>query len=700
MKINSTNNHHLSFLYKKVNGNPPEFICPFCKSNTPLIQDIYIDRNTKSPYLAFKCKCNNKNENAIISLDEYFKAFTEQKMCFKHDNNKAELYCKKCSLYMCETCSNYHSLFKSDHDSYLKKVTSMNLEANNSIDENMIFLKNKTKSKTFLVFEKSYNKIIQEYNEYISAENKIINEMILNLNQLQKDIQQNREIVMRNSNQIMLFVKSLYEAYDTSNNNINESINYEKIVKMQKISTIDSFLFKRDNELINSICQHFNQILKVMLNQQFDMVTRSTVIIVKNDIDSNMLSSNRQISTTVEMSENEKIPLGEFSYLENTKGINNNIEYENSTSEIKQYFNKNYISISPTSSQSLLFNESDDNINIFSNNPTPGKSSQLSEDITLDRNKSNLDNNTNDDEELHYLTQNESICTLTEQGGPITSIIQLKNCRDKTMNHQIVTAGNTNYILFWNPSTYQAINKISSRKGNITVLFELLDGSLAMSYDNCIIKIYLLPKKICTSILIGHANIITSMLQIHPKVFITASKDQSIKFWDTIENNCLYTINEHEKGINCLLYIEQETFASCGDDSKIIFYTNNKKQFELIGHKGYINTICKLSSDILASGGEEFNIKLWDFKKRQCIGSLIRHTSSINYIISLLPSDDNQYIALSVSNDGTIILWNVNTRMSIKEIKKAHNSPISVALMTEDNKLYTGGSDGLIKIWT
>ena len=167
MKINSTNNHHLSFLYKKVNGNPPEFICPFCKSNTPLIQDIYIDRNTKSPYLAFKCKCNNKNENAIISLDEYFKAFTEQKMCFKHDNNTAELYCKKCSLYMCETCSNYHSLFKSDHDSYLKKVTSMNLEANNSIDENMIFLKNKTKSKTFLVFEKSYNKIIQEYNEYI-----------------------------------------------------------------------------------------------------------------------------------------------------------------------------------------------------------------------------------------------------------------------------------------------------------------------------------------------------------------------------------------------------------------------------------------------------------------------------------------------------------------------------------------------------
>ena len=700
MKINSTNNHPLPCLHKTLNGNPPEFICPFCKSNTPLIQDIYIDRNTKSPYLAFKCKCNNKNENAIISLDEYFKAFTEQKLCFKHDNNKAELYCEKCSLYMCETCSNYHSLFKTNHDSYLKKVSSMNIESNNSIVDS--FLRNKSKSRTYLFFEQSYNKIVQEYNEYISAENKIINEMILNLNQLQKDIQQNRELVTHNSNQIMFFVKSLYEAYDTSNNNINKSINYEKIVKMQKISAIDNFLFKRDNELINSICQHFNQILKVMLNQQFDMVTRSTVIINKNDLDSNMLSSNRQISTTVEMSENEKIPLGEFSYLEHTKAINSNMEYENSTSEIKQYFNKNYISISPTSSQNLLLDEGDDNINIFSNNPTPSKSSKLSEDIILDKKKSLLDNNTDTDreEELHYLTQNESICTLTEQEGPITSIIQLKNCKDKTMNHQIVTAGNTNYIVFWNPSTLQAISKISSRKGNITVLFELLDGSLAMSYDNCIIKIYALPEKICTSILIGHAKIITSMLQIQPKVFITASKDQSIKFWDTIENNCIYTINEHSKGINCLLYIEQEIFASCGDDSKIIFYEKNKKQFELIGHKGNINTMCKLSPDILASGGEDCDIKLWDFKKKQCIGSLIRNTSSINHILSLIPLVDNQYIALSVSNDGTIILWDVNTRMSIKEIKKAHNSSILVALMAEDNKLYTGGSDGLIKIWT
>ena len=65
-----------------------------------------------------------------------------------------------------------------------------------------------------------------------------------------------------------------------------------------------------------------------------------------------------------------------------------------------------------------------------------------------------------------------------------------------------------------------------------------------------------------------------------------------------------------------------------------------------------------------------------------------------------MPSVDNQYIALSVSNDGKIILWNVNTRMCIKEIDNAHRASILVALMAEDNKLYTGGSDGLIKIWT
>ena len=682
MKVNSTYNQVLP-TSNNSSGNPLIFLCPFCKSNTPLIQDIYIEQNTKSPYISFKCKCNTKNENSIIKIDDYFKAF-EQKLCFKHDNNEALFYCEKCSLYMCETCSNYHSFFKKEHYRYLRKVNSFN---NDDKRETTL------KGNTYIRFEQSYNRIIQEYNEYISAENKIINEMILNLKQLQKDIERNKEIVMNNANHIMLFVKSLYkDFYDSSNNSINKTINNEKILNIQKINTIDTFLFKHDNEFINKVCHTFNKITRGMFKQQLDMLTRSIVIIDKNENDTN---SNRQFSTTVEMSENEKATLGEFTYPDN-KVDNKSIEDEIGTSEFK-YYEKNYITISPISSQNLILDEEEDNINIFSNNPfpTPSKGSKLSDELIQDKNS-----NTDYEQEIQYLSQNESICTLTEQGGPITSIIQLKNCKDKNMNHQIVTAGHTNYVIFWNPSTFQAINKISSRKGNITVLFELLNGSLAMSYDNCIIKIYELPQKICTSILIGHANIITSMLQMQPKVLITGSKDQAIKFWDTVENTCLYTINEHEKGINCLLYMENETFASCGDDSKIIFYEKTKKQFELIGHKGYINSICKLSSDIIASAGEDCDIKLWNFKKRQCIGSLIRNTSPINCIIGLMPSVDNQYIALSVSNDGKIILWNVNTRMCIKEIDNAHRTSILVALMAEDNKLYTGGSDGLIKIWT
>ena len=683
MKVNSTYNQVLPSTSNNSNGNPSVFVCPFCKSNTPLIQDIYIDQNTKSPYISFKCKCNTKNENAIIKIDDYIKAF-EQKLCFKHDNNEALFYCEKCSLYMCETCSNYHSFFKKEHYRYLRKVNSFK---NDDKRETTL------KGNTYIRFEQSYNRIIQEYNEYISAENKIINEMILNLKQLQKDIERNKEIVMNNANHIMLFVKSLYkDFYDSSNNSINKTINNEKLLNIKKINTIDTFLFKHDNEFINKVCHTFNKITRGMFKQQLDMLTRSIVIIDKNENDTN---SNRQFSTTVEMSENEKATLVEFTYPDN-KVDSKTIEDEIGTSEFK-YYEKNYITISPISSQNLILDEEEDNINIFSNNPfpTPSKGSKLSDELIQDKNS-----NTDYEQEIQYLSQNESICTLTEQGGPITSIIQLKNCKDKNMNHQIVTAGHTNYVTFWNPLTFQAINKISSRKGNITVLFELLNGSLAMSYDNCIIKIYELPQKICTSILIGHANIITSMLQMQPKVLITGSKDQAIKFWDTVENTCLYTINEHEKGVNCLLYIENQTFASCGDDSKIIFYEKTKKQFELIGHKGYINSICKLSSDIIASAGEDCDIKLWDFKKRQCIGSLIRNTSSINYIIGLMPSVDNQYIALSVSNDGKIILWNVNTRMCIKEIDNAHRTSILVALMAEDNKLYTGGSDGLIKIWT
>ena len=663
---------------QKQNAVNKEFICPLCKMNTPLIQAIYIDQKTQSPFVSLICKCNPKNERFDISLSKCINLKRGKQNCFKHENCEGKFYCKKCSLYMCETCYTYHSLFKNDHEKNIESVNEKKEESTNCDTVNTITHSN---LRRFNVYEGGYNKLLCEYNDFISSEVKIIDDMIFNLNQLKKDIEIKKEIVLINSNQILDFIKALYTDLSNQSTTIGKTINIEKIVNIQKISPIDSIILKQDHEMISKICIQFNQIIQSLLKQQCQIVNRPIVSVDNKE----EMSTNRQISTTVGMTELAQIE-------------GDTPQDECMTYEIKKHINKNYIDITPTISpvfdeaeqihlfsqnSSQLFNDSDNNNNLNESN----------NDITDNYNVQNVSNNKNE-----ILTQEESLFALTEHSNAITCMIQLYNNRNDTINHQIVTASNETYIIFWNSSNYQAVNRMTSRKGNINIVKELADGSLALAYDNNIIKIYIIPEQICTSILIGHSNIITSMIEPAPSVLATSSRDATIKFWDLKQNSCSDSISEHTKGVNCLLYIKENTFASCSDDKRILIFDNKKIIFELVGHKGRIYNLCKITSTVMASCGEDSDVKLWDYTKGICIGSLIKHNAPINEIICI-SQDESNPLLLSISNDKSMIVWNMEKRSNIKKINNAHSQAITSVLLTDDGKILTGGIDGLIKIW-
>ena len=188
------------------------------------------------------------------------------------------------------------------------------------------------------------------------------------------------------------------------------------------------------------------------------------------------------------------------------------------------------------------------------------------------------------------------------------------------------------------------------------------------------------------------------MIQPAPSVLATSSRDTTIKFWDLKQNSCCDSISAHTKGVNCLLYIKENKFASCSDDKTILLFENKKIIFELVGHKGRIYNLCKITSTVMASCGDDNNIKLWDYTKGICIGSLIKHNASINEIICV-SQDETNPLLLSVSNDRSMILWNMEKRSIIKKIDNAHSQAITSVLFTQDGKILTGGIDGLIKIW-
>jgi WD40 domain-containing protein len=98
---------------------------------------------------------------------------------------------------------------------------------------------------------------------------------------------------------------------------------------------------------------------------------------------------------------------------------------------------------------------------------------------------------------------------------------------------------------------------------------------------------------------------------------------------------------------------------------------------------------------ILASGGQEGTIELWNVKTYKPIQRLARHLGGVNSVVF---SPDGQVLG-SAGQDGRIKLWHVTTGKPIWEVE-GHASGVNTLVFTPDGgALVSGGYDRHLKIW-
>ena len=140
-----------------------------------------------------------------------------------------------------------------------------------------------------------------------------------------------------------------------------------------------------------------------------------------------------------------------------------------------------------------------------------------------------------------------------------------------------------------------------------------------------------------------------------------------------------------------------KTIASGSQDYTIRLWDANTGAHlnTLIGQSGWINSVAfSPDGSMLASGSQDGTIRLWDTNT----GENLKTLTGRNPINSVAFSPYGKTIA-SGSSDSTIRLWDTNTGENLKTLTGHDNSVSSVAFSPDGSMLASGSWDYTIRIW-
>ncbi|KAI4387414.1 hypothetical protein MLD38_005251 [Melastoma candidum] len=124
----------------------------------------------------------------------------------------------------------------------------------------------------------------------------------------------------------------------------------------------------------------------------------------------------------------------------------------------------------------------------------------------------------------------------------------------------------------------------------------------------------------CVRVFEGHSHYVmgASFNPLQESSFASASLDGTIRIWDLDSSSPKFTLEAHQKGLNCVHYLARGN-----------------------------GTLC------LISGSDDFTVKVWDYETKSCVQTLEGHSHNVTTICV----HPEMPIVVTGSEDGTARVW-------------------------------------------
>eukprot|EP00877_Chromochloris_zofingiensis_P000490 jgi/Chrzof1/10441/UNPLg00368.t1 len=181
------------------------------------------------------------------------------------------------------------------------------------------------------------------------------------------------------------------------------------------------------------------------------------------------------------------------------------------------------------------------------------------------------------------------------------------------------------------------------------------------SSDDMLIKLWDWDKGwACVQMFEGHSHYVMQVT-FNPKdtnTFASASLDRTVKVWSLGQPTPNFTLEGHEKGVNCVDY-----------------FTGGDRPF-------------------LISGADDRMVKVWDYQTKACVQTLEGHTHNISSACfhPELP------IILTGSEDGSVKIWHATTYRLENTLNYGMERVWAIGYQKGSNNVAIGFDDGVVMI--
>lgn len=187
------------------------------------------------------------------------------------------------------------------------------------------------------------------------------------------------------------------------------------------------------------------------------------------------------------------------------------------------------------------------------------------------------------------------------------------------------------------------------------------------------------------------------------KDFVTGGWDKLCVVWDGVSAKAKQVFDGHKSSVLCVAQLtESVMLSSSGDKTVLAWDIHTAHTIHMFaGHTDAVQAVVAITPDLFASAGNDGMIFVWSLSCRSSVNAFAAHDHLV-YGLAYRPASD---LLVSSSEDHTVKLWR-----DVPNPSSAESGPLqvlvhpcvvwSVDIDEQSGDIATGGSDGIVRLWT